>query len=122
MDSPAGAVPEWTLGDRLDKAQRVSGLTDAELMEALGVGHRNTLGNWKSGRSKPSRANVLVWAMATGVDFDWLWTGLQDDLSENVRRTQERERVQPVRNPAQGTVTPPRSRSREDAPDNSGHI
>jgi len=37
MDSPAGAVPEWTLGDRLDKAQRVSGLTDAELMEALGV-------------------------------------------------------------------------------------
>lgn len=67
------AVPEWTFGDRLRKARRVAGLSQAELADALGVSTAR-LSNWEAGYNLPRdlvrTANAA--GVATGVATEWL--------------------------------------------------
>lgn len=65
---------EWDQHDRLQKALRVSGHTAGSLAEALGV-HRNTIGNYLSGRTPIDKRTLMAWAMACGVPIAWLETG-----------------------------------------------
>lgn len=67
-------VPEFDLPDRMRKALRVAGLTVQEMADYLGVA-RNTASNWIGGRVSPSKQSLRLWAMRTGVSFDWLLTG-----------------------------------------------
>lgn len=67
-------VPEWDLADRLRKALRSSDVSVAQMAQALDVS-RQTVGNWMAGRARPTRATVVAWALATGVDLHWLETG-----------------------------------------------
>ncbi len=67
-------VPEWDLADRLRKALRSSDVSVAQISQALDVS-RQTVGNWMAGRARPTRATVVAWALATGVDLHWLETG-----------------------------------------------
>lgn len=60
--------------DRLQKAMRVSGQSAVSLAAALGV-HRNTIGNYLSGRTPVDRRTLIAWAMACGVPLEWLETG-----------------------------------------------
>jgi transcriptional regulator with XRE-family HTH domain len=39
---------------------------------------RQTIGNYENGRTHPSRAAILLWAVACGVSVDWLETGEPD--------------------------------------------
>lgn len=71
------AAPEWDLADRLVKALRVGDVGKGEMAEHLGV-NPNTVGNYVSGRTKPSRAVLRVWAMRCGVPLEWLLTGQVD--------------------------------------------
>ena len=67
-------IPHWDLADRMTKALRLSGLGVSEMAEAFGVS-RQSVGRWLSGRVKPSRSTIYLWAASTGVDQEWLETG-----------------------------------------------
>lgn len=71
--APAG-VPEFDLADRMRKALRTSGVGVQEMAEYLGVA-RNTVSTWINGRIEPNRQTIRLWAMRTGVPFEWLSTG-----------------------------------------------
>ncbi|MFF7683117.1 helix-turn-helix domain-containing protein [Microbacterium sp. NPDC007973] len=65
----------FDLGDRLDKALRVAGVSTAEMADTLDVS-RNTIGNYTSGRTRPSRLQIREWAARTGAPVQWLETGM----------------------------------------------
>lgn len=72
--APAG-VPEWDLVDRMRKALRVADLGVQEMADYLGVS-RNTVSTWINGRIKPNTQSLRLWALRTGVPYEWL---TQDD-------------------------------------------
>lgn len=69
-----GIVPQFTQGDRLRKAREHSGLHMRDLAAEIGVSEAS-VSRYESGKQRPRRATVLTWALATGVDFDWLFDG-----------------------------------------------
>ena len=74
-NAPAeGTIPEFDLADRLRKALRVADVSVQEIADYLGVS-RNTVGAWINGRVVPGKAFVRLWAMRTGVPYEWLSTG-----------------------------------------------
>ena len=72
--SPQWGIPEWTVSDRLRKAREFAGIDQFELARRAGLG-RNTISNYERGAVTPRRANMLAWAMATGVPIAWLENG-----------------------------------------------
>ena len=72
---PAHGALEWDVCDRLGKSLRVSGKSNAQLADDLGI-HRNTVGNYLSGRTPIDRRTLIAWAVVTGVPFKWLETGV----------------------------------------------
>ena len=71
----AGRVPVWTVADRARKAREFAGMEQAELAARMGVS-RATISNLERGLvSRPRRIVLNAWAMATGVDRNWLETG-----------------------------------------------
>lgn len=66
-----GTVPIWTTPDRLRKAREVAGLSQTELGEATGMSRRSVAG-YEGGEREPRRHHLIAWALATGVDLDWL--------------------------------------------------
>lgn len=71
LTNAGGYVPTWTLTDRLRKARESAGLDQRGLSVRLGIGHA-TVGNYERGVTMPKRPLLLAWAMATGVDMEWL--------------------------------------------------
>lgn len=67
-------VFQFVLHDRLRKALDVSGVSVQDMADACGVS-RNTVGNWLSGRTKPSRGALMLWSTVTDAPLDWLETG-----------------------------------------------
>lgn len=63
------ALPLRLLGTR-----REAGLSQSELAERLGV-DRSTVVRWELGQVEPKRRDVSAWALATGYDAEWLWSG-----------------------------------------------
>lgn len=70
-------VPEWTVADRLRKARESAGLDQATLAELAGLS-RATVSNAERGVGIPQRATMMMWALATGVDLDWLAEGAEE--------------------------------------------
>ena len=68
--SPAG-VPDWDVADRLRKALRVAGVGVTEMAGYLGVS-RTSVSNWINGRIAPSTQTLRLWALRTGVPYNWL--------------------------------------------------
>ena len=56
------------------KALRTSGVGAAEMADYLGVS-RNTVSNWINGHHPPRGAYLRLWALRTGVPFEWLERG-----------------------------------------------
>lgn len=67
-------VPEFTIHDRLRKARECAGLEQAELATRMGVS-RGTIGNNESGKVSVRPITIAAWALATGVDREWLEHG-----------------------------------------------
>ncbi|HEY9413144.1 MAG TPA: helix-turn-helix transcriptional regulator [Pseudonocardia sp.] len=67
-------APEFDLADRMRKALRTAGLTVQEMADYLGV-TRTTASNWINGKVPPSKQSKRLWALRTGVSFEWLETG-----------------------------------------------
>jgi transcriptional regulator with XRE-family HTH domain len=74
MQTSVGVVPEFDRADRMRKALRVSGISVQEIADYLGVA-RNTVSTWINGRIDPSTQTVRLWALRTGVPYEWLQTG-----------------------------------------------
>ena len=72
--APGVAVPEFDLADRMRKALRTSGVGVQEMADYLGVA-RNTVSTWINGRIEPSTQTKRLWALRTGVPFEWLDRG-----------------------------------------------
>lgn len=68
-------VPEFHLGDRLNKALAHAGMSHQEMAEYLGV-TRNTVGNYIGLRTPVTLGTLRLWALRTGVDMEWLQTGV----------------------------------------------
>lgn len=63
-------TPEWTLGDRLEKARKAAGLTQDELADRLGVSKKTVV---RYEHDMGSNLHLLdQWALACGVDRGWL--------------------------------------------------
>lgn len=70
---PVG-VPEWDLADRLHKALRAAKVGKGEMADELGL-TRQAVSAYLSGRVTPRTPVVKVWAMKTGVPYEWLAEG-----------------------------------------------
>ena len=70
----AGVIPMWTQGDLLRKSREFAGLSQDDLAEAIGLSRR-TIGSYEADTRPVKRAVILAWAMATGVDLNWLENG-----------------------------------------------
>jgi transcriptional regulator with XRE-family HTH domain len=66
-----GTIPDWTLADRLRKAREFAGLSQTELGDATGLSRRSVSG-YEGGERPPRLHHLIAWALATGVDLDWL--------------------------------------------------
>ncbi|HEY7052394.1 MAG TPA: helix-turn-helix transcriptional regulator [Mycobacterium sp.] len=73
-ESLPGSVPEWDLADRMRKSLRVAGLPGRDMAAYLGVEH-STVSRWLNGRVDPSTRTLRLWALRTGVPYEWLRDG-----------------------------------------------
>ena len=48
-----------------------AGMSVQDMADVLET-HRNTVGNYLNGRTRPRKAVIMAWAMRTGVPVDWL--------------------------------------------------
>lgn len=67
-------IPSWDLADRLRKCLRVSGVGVQEMADYLEVS-RNTVSAWVNGRVKPQPRDIRLWALRTGLPFEWVRDG-----------------------------------------------
>lgn len=69
-----GRIPEITLPMRLRIARESAGLEQTDLSKISGLS-RATISSSENGHRRPSRATITLFAMACGVDRDWLENG-----------------------------------------------
>ncbi|MFC6009168.1 helix-turn-helix domain-containing protein [Angustibacter luteus] len=67
-----GRVPALTLGWRLKMS--LGEMKAEEMGELLGVS-RQTLSRWMGDKGVPRLAYIKQWALATGIDYNWLVSG-----------------------------------------------
>jgi transcriptional regulator with XRE-family HTH domain len=67
-------IPRFDQADRMRKALRTSGIGANEMAAYLDVS-RNTVSNWINGHTPPRGAYLRLWALRTGVPFEWLEHG-----------------------------------------------
>lgn len=72
------SIPQWDLADRMAKALRESRMSVQQMADYLEV-HRNTVSAWLHGRTPPSSQTVRLWALRTGVPYDWVRDGAGPD-------------------------------------------
>lgn len=74
MMTAAGHIPEWTIADRLRKARESAGFGQADFAARTSMA-RATISAAENGHRVPSKANMRLWALATGVPFEWIVNG-----------------------------------------------
>ena len=74
-------IPALTLPWRMKMALAHAGVSVNEMAEYLGVA-LPTIRTWTSGKVLPKVGMLRLWAMRTGVDFDWLAEGVQPDSEQ----------------------------------------
>lgn len=63
-------------------------MTPDQMAEIIGVTPK-TINNYEHDRTPVRRPVALAWALATGVAFEWLWTGAGPDSGPNPAVTHE---------------------------------
>lgn len=84
-EGPPADIPIWDIADRMRKSLRHAGVTPGQMATYLGVGG-NTVSTWINGRILPSVQTVRLWALRTGVPFEWLCHGDTAPCSPTGRR------------------------------------
>lgn len=75
-------IPELTLGWRLRMARAATGMGVREFAERIGVSH-GTVTSAELDKREVRSITVKMWALATGVDLEWLETGRVSDSGDN---------------------------------------
>lgn len=71
----AFSIPEWTLGWRMQRALAHAEISVQQMADELGMA-RSSLSRWLNDHGTPPRAAfVKMWALRTGVPYEWLVTG-----------------------------------------------
>ena len=70
----------FDVADRLRKARELAGYDQGELSRLIDVS-RTTISNYEHRHVRPVRNTVKLWAMATGVPYTWIMTGVWPDNS-----------------------------------------
>ena len=63
--------PGWTVGDALRRGLDNAGIGVGEMAGYLGV-NRGTVGGWLNDRHMPSPQTLRLWALRTGLPYEWL--------------------------------------------------
>jgi transcriptional regulator with XRE-family HTH domain len=71
MVDAAGTVPAWRLCDRLRRSLSYAGMNSGDMADYLEV-EPSTVSRWFSERTNPSPATLRLWALRTGVSYEWL--------------------------------------------------
>ena len=71
-----------TVGERLEKTLRVTGISAQEMAAHLEVS-RTSISNWIHGRAPINRGNLIAWALRTGIPLEWIETGRFPGESKN---------------------------------------
>lgn len=74
MSQPNTVIPQWTLGWRLQRALAHADMSVEEMAAELGV-TRQTAGRWMHDHVEPRTGFLKLWALRTGVPYEWLLTG-----------------------------------------------
>jgi transcriptional regulator with XRE-family HTH domain len=69
-------IPQWDMWDRLNKSLRESGMSVADAAAYFDV-HRNTVSGWLHGRINPDTRTLRLWAVMTGVPYEWIKDGVE---------------------------------------------
>lgn len=77
--------PAFTLGDRLRKARELTGATQHEFADMIGVSHQ-TITNAEKGHRRVRRITLNAWSLATGVSVEWLTTGRSSSPPSQMRK------------------------------------
>jgi transcriptional regulator with XRE-family HTH domain len=85
-------IPEWTLGWRLQRSLAHADLSVEQMAAELGV-TRQTVGRWLHERGEPRTAYLRLWALRTGVPFEWLVSG---GIRSPARLTPRADRAAPI--------------------------
>lgn len=93
-------IPHFTIHDRLRKARESAHLTQGELAHRTGIS-KGTVSHYEGGMTSAGRLKAVYlkeWALATGVDLDWLRFGDSgpDGGDTQVRRPTSRKVGEPV--------------------------
>lgn len=94
----AAIVPQWTPGERLAKARKEAGLTQAEMAEKLAVSP-GAVAQWETDRVQPRnlRKRLRRWSTITGVSYGWLLAGEYAARDSNPEPTDNgRKRLNPA--------------------------
>jgi transcriptional regulator with XRE-family HTH domain len=65
------SVPAWDVADRMRKSLRHADVGVADMGAYLGVA-RNTVSTWINGKIIPGKQTLRLWALRTGVPYEWL--------------------------------------------------
>jgi transcriptional regulator with XRE-family HTH domain len=82
----SGDPLDWDVADRMRKTLRCSGYSVHDMAEYLGVS-RNAVSTWINGHVHPSKQTLRLWAIRTGVTYEWL-AGEEDESGQD--RVQKR--------------------------------
>ena len=96
---PPPSVPEWTLADRLRKARELAGYSQAELATATGISQRSII-RYERGQAEPRRPELLAWATACHVKYEWLTGGPSSEEQVQALADGWRRRQAAVKRPA----------------------
>lgn len=78
-----------SLHERITKARKTRGLSQANFAERLGV-TRAACSHWETGRAKPSTKHIEKIAKLLGIDANWLISGVRtksDHLAERAEHS-----------------------------------
>jgi transcriptional regulator with XRE-family HTH domain len=76
------AIPEWTLRWRLHRSLAHAGVSIDEMATELGV-TRQTVSRWLNEHGEPRSGFLKLWALRTGVPYEWLRTRAEVRKQDN---------------------------------------
>lgn len=68
-------IPQITQGDRMRKARELTGMSQHEFADELGVSAK-TVWSAEAGEHGVRQITLNAWALATGVPIEWMKTGI----------------------------------------------
>ncbi|MFT4281582.1 helix-turn-helix domain-containing protein [Microbacterium sp.] len=80
-------IPQFDVHDRARKARVSAGMEQQDLCDATGIS-MTSISKIETGKVAPRKTTLMLWALATGVSYEWLATGKDNESNDPGRVTQ----------------------------------